>query len=239
MGEREKHLRPFWTLWIGQAISLLGSRVVQFGIIWYLTEETGSATVLAMASLVAFLPQVVLGPFVGVLVDRWNRRRTMLAADIVIALATLGLAALFWGGWVQTWHVFVLLFVRALGGSFHFPAMQASTTLMVPEKMYTRVQGMNQTLQGALGIVAAPLGALLLAVLPMGQLLLIDVATALFAIVPLFFIFVPQPKKKETAVGVKPATFWQDMRAGLAYVWSWPGILLLMTLACFIERRER
>lgn len=235
MGEAKKHLRPFWVLWSGQAISLLGSRVVQFGIIWYLTEQTGSATVLALASLVGLLPQVVLGPFAGVLVDRWNRRMTMLVADSVIAVATLALTALFWLGWVQTWHVFMLLFVRALAGSFHWPAMQASTTLMVPKSMFVRIQGMNQTLQGALGIVAAPLGAVLLAVLPMSQLLLIDVATAAFAIIPLFFIFVPQPPQVETAVASKANTFWQDMSAGLTYVWSWPGILLLMLLAMMIN----
>ena len=78
--ESVQSTRPFWILWIGQALSVLGSRIVQFGIIWYLTEETGSATVLALASLVGLLPQVLLGPFVGVLVDRWNRRLTMLAA---------------------------------------------------------------------------------------------------------------------------------------------------------------
>jgi len=235
MMQESKSLRPFWVLWSGQAISLLGSRVVQFGIIWYLTQQTGSATVLAMASLVGFLPQVVLGPFAGVWVDRWNRRRTMLVADSLIALATLGLAALFWLGWVQTWHVFVLLFVRALGGAFHWPAMQASTSLMVPKEMLARIQGMNQMLQGGLGIVAAPVGALLLSVLPMDRLLMIDVGTAVFAIVPLFFIFVPQPPARENTQSTQKHTFWQDMRDGLLYVWSWPGILMLMILAMMIN----
>lgn len=233
--EGSKSLRPFWVLWSGQAISLLGSRVVQFGIIWYLTQQTGSATVLAMASLVGFLPQVVLGPFAGVWVDRWNRRRTMLLADSLIALATLGLAALFWLGWVQTWHVFVLLFVRALGGAFHWPAMQSSTSLMVPKEMLARIQGMNQMLQGGLGVVAAPVGALLLSVLPMDRLLMIDVGTAVFAIVPLFFIHVPQPPARENTHSANKQTFWQDMREGLLYVWSWPGILMLMVLAMMIN----
>jgi DHA3 family macrolide efflux protein-like MFS transporter len=233
--QESKSLRPFWVLWSGQAISLLGSRVVQFGIIWYLTQQTGSATVLAMASLVGFLPQVVLGPFAGVWVDRWNRRRTMLVADSLIALATLGLAALFWLGWVQTWHIFVLLFVRALGGAFHWPAMQASTSLMVPKEKLARIQGMNQMLQGGLGIVAAPVGALLLSVLPMDRLLMIDVGTAVFAIVPLFFIHVPQPPARKNTHSTNKQTFWQDMREGLLYVWSWPGILMLMILAMMIN----
>ena len=75
--KQSQTMKPFFIIWSGQAVSLLGSQLVQFALIWWLTETTGSATVLAMASLVGFLPQVILGPFVGVLVDRWNRRRVM------------------------------------------------------------------------------------------------------------------------------------------------------------------
>ncbi len=159
---QEKPLKPFFIIWSGQAVSLLGSQLVQFALIWWLTQETGSATVLAIASLVGLLPQVLLGPFIGVLVDRWNRRWTMLLADSVVALATVLLFLLFWFGLIQTWHVFVILFIRSLGGAFHFPAMNASTTLMVPEDKLTQIQGLNQMLEGGLMILAAPLGALLI-----------------------------------------------------------------------------
>lgn len=230
-------LRPFFVLWIGQAVSLLGSNLVQFALIWWLTQKTGSATVLALASLVGMLPQVVLGPFAGVLVDRWNRRWTMFVADTAVALATVILALLFWTGAVQIWHVYLILFVRGLGGAFHWPAMTASTALMVPENQLTRIQGLNQMLQGAMTIVAAPLGALLLSLLPVQGVLAVDVVTALFAIVPLLFIQVPQP---ETAVAVDgtPAavkSFWADMRDGLRYVLGWPGLLVLMGLAMLLN----
>ena len=76
----------FFTIWSGQAVSILGSQLVQFALIWHLTVQTGSATVLATASLVGMLPNVVLGPFIGTLVDRWNRRRIMLIADSIVAL---------------------------------------------------------------------------------------------------------------------------------------------------------
>lgn len=230
-------LRPFFIMWTGQAVSLLGSQLVQFALIWWLTKETGSATILALATLVGLLPQIVLGPFVGVLVDRWNRRLTMLFADILVATATVLLAYLFASGIVQIWHVYLLLFIRSLGGAFHWPAMMASTTLMVPEEKLTRIQGLNQTLNGALNIAAAPLGALLLEILPLQGVLAIDVVTACFAIVPLIFIHVPQPERKTDDVGSTTAatSYWNDLRGGLQYVKERPGLIILMGLAMLVN----
>ncbi len=235
MGSK-KWMAPFLTIWSGQAISLLGSQLVQFALIWWLTQETGSATVLATATLVGLLPQVFLGPVVGALVDRWNRRMVMVIADTVIALATLGLAALFLTGVVQIWHVYALMFVRALGGGFHWSAMQASTALMVPNEHLSRIQGLNQMLNGAMNIGSAPLGALLLAVLPMQGILAIDVVTALFSILPLLFILIPQPARQAIAQDVesKPSV-WGDLKAGMRYVRGWPGLLIIMIMATLLN----
>jgi DHA3 family macrolide efflux protein-like MFS transporter len=117
--------------------------------------------VLATATMVAMLPQVFLGPFIGALVDRWNRRRIMLVADSVVALLSALLAVLFWIDALQIWHVFVIMFFRALGGTFHYPAMQASTLLMVPHEQLSRIAGMNQTLQGIMSVVTPPAGCVL------------------------------------------------------------------------------
>jgi len=152
---------PFFTIWIGQALSLVGSRMGGFALAWWLTQESGgSATVLATASLVALLPGVLLGPIVGALVDRWSRKRVMVVADSLVAVFSATLAVLAWTGHLQVWHIYVIMVVRALGGIFHFTAMQAATSLMVPKTELARVSGMNQMLQGALSIITPPLGAL-------------------------------------------------------------------------------
>lgn len=148
-GEAEANaLRPFFVVWSGQALSLFGSQLVQFALVWWLTRSTGSATVLAMASLMGLLPQVLLSPVAGALVDRWNRKAVMAAADAGIALATVALAALYALDAVQVWEVYALMLLRGVGGAFHWPAMQASTSLMVPEKHLGRVAGLNQALWG-------------------------------------------------------------------------------------------
>ena len=222
--------KTFFTIWSGQALSILGSQLVQFALIWYLTIQTGSATVLATATLVSMLPNVILGPFIGTLVDRWNRRRIMLLADSIEALATVALAVLFALDVVEVWHIFVTLFIRSLAGTFHSNAMNASTSLMVPVEQLTRIQGLNQLLGGGLNVIAAPLGALLLGMLPMQGMLAIDVTTALFAILPLAFIQVPQPER--TARSAEKTTVWTDFKAGLRYMYGWPGLFIvgLMTV---------
>lgn len=227
--------RRFFTIWTGQAFSLFGSALVQFALIWWLTQESGSATVLAVATLVGMLPMIVLGPFAGALVDRWNRRIIMMVADATIAVFTLLLAYLFATDTVQIWHVYAIMAVRALGSAFHFPAMAASTPLMVPREQLTRVNGLNQALQGVNGLVAPPVGALLISLLTTQGILLIDVGTAILAIFPLFFIPIPQPKRHEDLPYKERPSLMQDVREGLTYIRSWPGLVAIIFMALFLN----
>ena len=127
--EFQKKWKPrFFTIWTGQAFSLLGSSLVQFALIWWITQKTGSATILATVTLVAILPQILLGPLAGALVDRWSRRAVMIVADSLIAAASLGLVYLFATGTVQVWHIYAISLIRSAGGAFHWPAMSASTS---------------------------------------------------------------------------------------------------------------
>lgn len=233
--QKEQSFPRYIAMWIGQALSLLGTQVVQFAIIWWLTITTESATVLAIASLFGMLPNLIIGPFVGPLVDRWNRRLTMLVADGTVALITLGLAILFFADLVEPWHVYAALFLRSAIGSFHAPAMNASTALMVPERHLTRVQGFNQILNGGLNIVAAPIAAALLAFMSIGQMVLIDVVTALFAILPLLFIAVPQPPKKLEQSGDMVRDYFNDLAGGFRYVWRWTGLMILMGMVAMVN----
>jgi DHA3 family macrolide efflux protein-like MFS transporter len=228
---------PFFSIWTGQQLSWLGSALAGFALIWWVTETTGSATTLATATLVSLLPGVFLGPFVGALVDRWNRRIVMIIADSVVALSSAWLAWLFWADAMQLSHVYVTMLVRALGNTFHWPAMSASTSLMVPRDHLPRVAGLNQTIGGAVNILSPPLGALLLKVLPLHSIMAIDLVSAAFAIVPLFFIQIPQPERHAAAgdASADKPSLWADVREGLRYVWSWPGLLAVCIMALLLN----
>lgn len=239
----KRWVAPFFTIWSGQALSLVGSQVGGFALVWWLTQETGgSATILALMTFIAMLPGVILGPFVGALVDRWDRRRVMIVADSTIALFSAGLAVLLWIDALQIWHVYVIMFVRALGGTFHFSAMQASTSLMVPKSQLARVGGMNQTLRGALDIITPPLGALLMELVPLYAIMGIDVVTAAFAIVPLFFVAVPQPPRRvadaQPALARRQspvATLLRDVQEGFVYIRHWQGLLIILLMATVLN----
>jgi MFS transporter, DHA3 family, macrolide efflux protein len=224
----------FFTIWFGQSFSMLGSHLVGFAFVWHLTESTGSATILAMGSLISMLPTVIIAPIAGALVDRWNRKLVMIVFDSITALFTLLVAVLFLLDSAQIWHIFMVMFVRSSCGQFQWAAMSASTTLMVPKKHLSRVAGANQTLNGIMNIIGPALGALLIALLPMAGVLLIDVSTAFLAVIPLLFFTIPQPVRN----GSKPLaqiSLWQDLAEGWKYVTGWPALMAIIFLAMLIN----
>jgi MFS transporter, DHA3 family, macrolide efflux protein len=224
-------LKTFFILWASQAVSLLGSALVEFALAWYLTIETGSATILATAMLMAMVPQIVLGPIIGPLVDRWNRKRIMIFADSSISIITIGLVILFAVGAIQVWHIYAAMVCRAIGQSFHFPAMLASIPMIVPEKHLSRAAGLNQMLQGVVTIAAPPAGAVLIGLFPMYNVLAVDIITAILAISCLLFIPIPQPEMTTRTADSSP---YRDMINGFKYIFKIPGLPALIGLCAII-----
>lgn len=228
-------LGVFWTIWSGQALSLAGSQASQFALVWWLTQETGSAAILSTATLLALLPTIALGPAIGALVDRWSRRWTMVMADGAVALGSLVLAGLFLTGGAGPAMVLLFVLWRAIGNAFHAPAMLSATSLLVPAAHLGRIQGVNQMLQGGLGIVTAPLGAMLLGLVGMTGVLAVDVITALCAILPLLFVRVPEPARRPEPGPARATAFLGDVAAGLRYLRGLPGHMALIGCAAVIN----
>jgi MFS transporter, DHA3 family, macrolide efflux protein len=218
-------MKKFFIIWISQAFSIFGSAVVGFALAWYLTKETGSATVLAVSLMLNFIPAVVLGPFIGPLIDRWKRKYIIMFADAFTALLTVGLVILFLTDAIQVWHIYVAMAGRAVGNAFQGPAIGASIPMIVEEKHLTRANGLNMTLNGLINIVGPPAGAFLMEVLPMQGVLSVDIITAVIAIGCIIPLAIPQPPR--TTLSAKLDII-GDMKQGFRYIASWRGLLILV-----------
>ena len=227
--------KTFFIFWISQASSLLGSSLVQFALVWWLTQTTGSASILAAASTIAILPEILISPFAGAIVDRTNRKKMMMIADAAIAAVTIVLALFFLFDIIETWHIYVVMFVRAAGSAFHFPAEQASISLMVPEEHLSRIAGLNQAMQGGISIAAPALGALVLELLGVEGTLIIDVITAALAICLLLLIHIPQPEQQSNNAAISPASVWKDMVSGFKYLLHLKGLVATTIIAMVIK----
>jgi DHA3 family macrolide efflux protein-like MFS transporter len=191
--------RQFVVIYTGQAFSILGSAAVQFAIIWWLTVQTESAVTLTIASVVAFLPNMLIGPFAGVWFDRYNRRTVMIAADGLVAVSSAILGVAFW--LVPTppiWFIYLVLFLRGLGSTFHGPAMQAAIPMFVPADMLTKAGGWGNMIQSISNMMGPVLGAALMSFVPIAAIMIVDILGAAFAIVCLLFVIIPDiPQSNE------------------------------------------
>jgi DHA3 family macrolide efflux protein-like MFS transporter len=226
--------QKFFTIWAGQAVSLITSAILQMAMIFYLTERTGSAMVLSMASLVGFLPYAVLGPAIGVLVDRYDRKMIMIGADLIIALAgaVLALIALYME--LPVWMVMVILFIRSVGTAFHSPALSAVTPLLVPEEQLTKCAGYSQSLQSISYILSPAAAAFLYSVWELNAIITLDVLGAVIASITVAFVKIPKLNQEKQ---ISERNFIEEMRAGFFVLKENKGLfalLLVGTLYMFV-----
>lgn len=222
--------RTFTIIWSGQFFSILTSSLVNFAIIIWLSLQTGSAEILAFAAIAGMLPQTVIGPFTGALIDRWNRKKIMMLADTFIAFCTLILALLFWFDKAELWHIFALLALRSVGSSFHMPAMQASVPLLAPSDQLTRIAGINQIIASVSQIAGPALGAMMITIWDIEYVLIFDVAGALIAVSSLFFVNIPNPEKTENS----ERHFLKEMKEGAMVVLRNKGLSLVFLYSIII-----
>ncbi len=224
----------FYTIWAGQAVSLITSAILQMAIIFYLTEKTGSAMVLSMASLVGFLPYAVFGPAIGVLVDRHDRKKIMIGADLIIAAAGAVLAIVAFYMELSVWIVMIVLFIRSIGTAFHTPALNAVTPLLVPEEQLTKCAGYSQSLQSISYIVSPAVAALLYSVWDLNAIIAIDVLGAVIASITVAIVRIP---KLGDQVQSLETNFIREMKEGIVVMRQNKGLfalLLLGTLYTFV-----
>ncbi len=217
----------FFTIWSGQAVSLITSAVLQMALIFYLTEKTGSAMVLSIASLVGFLPYAVFGPMIGVLVDRYDRKKIMIGADLIIATAGAVLSVIALHMELSVWMVMVVLFIRSLGTAFHSPALSAATPLIVPEEQLTKCAGYSQSLQSISYILSPAVAAFLYSVWELNAIIGVDILGAIIACITVAFVRIPKLNKEQKSAKFN---FMKEMKEGFLALKGNKGLFALLLI---------
>ena len=225
--------RPRWrrdaTVFLAsQTTTLFGSMLVQYAIMWHLTLETKSGSVMALASVFGFLPQAVVSVFGGVLADRLDRRMLIIAADATIAAVTLLLAVLMIRGADDLRLIYVALAIRSVGAGFQMPAVGALLPQIVPADRLMRVNGINGTIQAAMMLVAPAAAAAVYATSSIIAVFFVDVVTAVIGIGLLSLLAVPR-LVRDVGLGTRPG-YLDDLVGGVRYAASHPFIRWVLGL---------
>jgi MFS family permease len=226
-------MRSFFTIWIGQLVSLIGSQLTTFALGVWVYDQTRSLFLLSLTQIAFNLPLILLSPLAGVLADRWNRRTAMIVSDFGAGAAVLAAAALYLTGQLRPWMAIPLSFVISAFGSLMWPAYSAAVTMLVPKEQYGRANGFIQ-LGDAIPALAGPAlaGALYVAI-HVGNMALIDGATYVFSVLlMLFFARIPEPPRT-VAQRTAGQSIWQEMRFGWDYILERKGLLGLLTFFAF------
>ena len=221
--------KSFLVIAIGEAISEIGSYAVQFSLLWWIASKTSSPLMLALSGLLAFLPQLFLGPFVGVWIDRLKRKKVIIFADLFIGVVATVYAVFFLFGNPPYWSACVVLGIRAIANVFYTPAIQSVIPMLVPKQDLIRANGWLQFMQSGTLMLGPVLGAALYAVLPLPVILLSDLAGALVASVSIGIVKIPELKREQH----QARDFMKEMREGFS-IFLRDKKLLIVTLAAAI-----
>jgi len=219
----------FLVIWSGQLVSQTGTAMTAFALLVWAYQETGRATSVALLGAAWFVPFVLVSPFAGVWVDRLDRRRVMLWADVAAGGITLGLLLLYWSGRLQLWHLYAAEAVAGAAQAFQIPAFLAATTVLVPPRHYARANGLRSVASlGADALAPLAAGAMLVWV-GLAGVMLIDVATCAVAVITLAAVRVPRPVRADGAAEAREG-FRSELAQGARYILARPGLMGLMAI---------
>ncbi|MEW5873124.1 MAG: MFS transporter [Chloroflexota bacterium] len=230
----------FVTVWAGQVVSVFGSNLSGFALGVWLYQRTGSASNFAFVAICTVLPQILLSPLAGVLIDRYNRRWMMALADSGAALCTLLLAALFLSGHIQVWQIFLVTAASSAFGSLQTPAYSALVASTIAHSQLGRANGLLQFGRALADILAPSVAGLLVVTIQVPGVLLVDLLTFCFAILTLAFVRFPglENASPDPVRSAASKHSWaKELRAGWRIFATEPGLLNLLryqTLFAFL-----
>lgn len=213
-----------------QTLSLLGSSIVQYAIVWYITLTTSSGVMLTISTLCGFLPQIGISFFAGVWIDRYDRKKMIMLSDTCIAAATLLLAIAFFGGFKSNLLLFMVLIIRSAGTGIQTPAVNAILPQIVPKEELMRINGINASLSSLILLLSPAISGAILSLAPLEMTLLIDVSTAIIGVGITSTISIAPYVRTENIQN----TYFEEMKKGLFYLKEKPMVKHLIVYQILI-----
>jgi DHA3 family macrolide efflux protein-like MFS transporter len=205
---------------IGQALSTLGTMVVQYAITWHITLTTKSGSMMTLFIIAGFLPMFFISPLGGVWADRFNRKHIINIADGAIALISLLAAFSLMAGIDDIVVLLLCAVVRSFGQGVQTPASSAFVPQIVPKEHLTKINGIQGSIQSCINLIAPTASGALMTLAPLELIFFLDVVTAVIGIsILLFFVKIPeQEKSKLNNDEKKGMTYFYDLKEGMCYI---------------------
>lgn len=226
-------LRDFLILWSSQAVSTLGTAMTNFALIVWVYGQKGTASSITLLSICSLLPSILFSFIAGTIADKWDKKRIMLVTDLLAALGTVTVLALYMMSVLQIWHLYIINFLLSFMNAFQNPASYVATSLLVPKEQYIRVSGL-QAFSGSIVTILAPaLGSAVLAFGGLKTVLLIDLTTFTTAFFILLF-FIKMPEIKQTAEKIREP-FVKSCMAGIRFLKEHSALLRIILFFAFVN----
>src|SRR5215211_3845627 len=204
---------------LGHAVSVVGTWMQRVAQDWLVLDLSDSAIALGITTALQFLPTLVLGMWGGVLVDRLDRRRTIMATQATSALLAAALATLVLGGVVTLWMVYAFALCLGMVTVLDVPARHAFTTEMVGPADYVNAQALNSTVHNAGRLAGPALAGLLIATVNTGAAFAVNAASFAAVLLGLALMDPTQLRRAPPAPRERG-----QVRQGLRYVWQHPEL---------------
>lgn len=229
---RPTGIKAFGVVWVGQAVSLLGTSMTNFGLTIWAFQTTGLATALALVGFFYVTPLLIISPIAGAIVDRSNRKLMMMVSDLASGLVTIVIFILYASGNLQIWHLYIGSAVSGTFQTFQWPAYSAAITLIVPKKHYARAHALNDLAGNSTGIFAPLLAGALMGIIGLQGIFIIDIITFSFAILTLLVVHIPQPEATQEGLQGR-GNIWKESLYGFQYIFKRPSLLGLQMVFLF------
>lgn len=212
-------------LWFGQGISIFGDMITFLAIPMLVYEITGSKSALSITVFVRVLPILLLGPFAGALVDRWDRKKIMIASDLLRALLTVPLILVSDRYIVAT--IYVIVAMKSAIGVFFNPALSSTIPNIVEKEQLLKVNSLTGMTHNTIMFIAPLCGGAIVSLFGARMVLLIDLISFIISAVCIYLVSVPAAKAG-TARQVSFSQLKEDIAAGFRVIIRSPKLSIIM-----------